>query len=68
MNKEEIYARLDPGDIDMLARIVEAYDHLGVLSTLDPAAGLVVIRVTEDTWEEMRLVLEDLPFPISLIS
>ncbi len=65
---DEIYARVEPEKIDMLNKIVEAYDNLGIVSTLDNSSGRVVIRVTRDTWEEMMEILNNLPFPIDVIT
>lgn len=63
----DIYGRVEPVNIDMLSKIVEAYEHLGIVSTLDRRQGLVVIRCTEDTREDMLGILAALPFPISLL-
>jgi hypothetical protein len=49
----------------MLTKVVEAYDNLGIVSTLDQASGMVIIRVTQDTWAEMLEILHNLPFFIS---
>jgi hypothetical protein len=51
----------------MLTRLIEAYDHLGIVSTMDQASGKVVIRVTPDTWPEIIEILQHLPFPIALL-
>ena len=67
MNPTEIYAKVSPYDIDFLSKIIEAYDHIGVLSTLNPEEGRVIIRVTEDTWPDMMEILGHLPFPIELL-
>jgi len=64
--KNEIVARVSPDRIDMLTKLVEAYDNLGIVSTLDQTSGLVVIRVTADTWTEMLEILKNLPFPITI--
>lgn len=64
--KNEIVARVSPDRIDMLTKLVEAYDNLGIVSTLDQTSGLVVIRVTSDTWTEMLEILKNLPFPITI--
>ena len=63
---DEIYARVEPDKIDMLTKIVEAYDNLGIVSTLDQSSGQVVVRVTLDTWEDMMGILRNLPFPIEI--
>lgn len=63
---EEILGCVNPPDIDMLSKIIEAYEHLGILSTLDRRRGLVVVRCTSDTCKDVLQVLSNLPFPITL--
>lgn len=62
--KNEIYAIISPDCIDMLTKLLEAYDNLGIVSTLDQNLGRVVIRVTPDTWSEVMDILDNLPFAI----
>ena len=64
--KDEIYAVVSPDCIDMLTKLVEAHDNLGIVSTLDQYTGSVVIRVTPDTWAEMMDILNNLPFKINI--
>jgi len=64
--KDEIYAQVSPDRIDILTKLVEAYDHLGVVSTLDQNQGTVLIRVTTDTCSEMLEILQHMPFPITI--
>jgi hypothetical protein len=64
--KNEIIAQVSPERIDMLTKLVEAYDNLGIVSTVDQRSGTVSIRVTPDTWDEMLEILRNLPFPIEL--
>ncbi|MDD4803503.1 MAG: DUF4911 domain-containing protein [Syntrophomonas sp.] len=59
-------AQVGPEYIDMLTKLVEAYDNLGIVSTLDQTSGMVKIRVTQDTWEDMIKILNNLPFLIKL--
>ncbi len=62
--KSEIIATVNPENIDMLTKIIEAYDNLGIVSTLDRDQGLVIIRGTEDTYPELQQILIHIPFPI----
>lgn len=64
--RNEIYAVVAPDKIDMLGKLIESFDNLGILSTLDPSQGLVVIRVTPDTYHEVEKILAHLPFPIKM--
>ncbi len=63
---DKIHLSIKPEHIDMLTRIIEAYEHLGVVSTLNRTEGLVVIRGTEDTLPEIYDILPTLPFPVKI--
>jgi len=65
---EQIYARVAPEKIDMLTKLVEAYDNLGIVSTIDQASGRVVVRVTPDTWAAIMEILRNLPFAIEILA
>ncbi|MEA1961863.1 MAG: DUF4911 domain-containing protein [Bacillota bacterium] len=65
--KNEIYAVVRPEKIDKLTKLVEAYDHLGVVSTLDREAGLVIVRVTPDTFTDVEQILQNLPFYVEIV-
>jgi hypothetical protein len=58
----EIYIKVPREKISFLTRIIEGYDHLGVVSTVNSQEGLVVIRVTPDTAAGIREILDGLPF------
>ncbi len=59
--------RLIPQKIDFLTKIIEAYDHLGIVSTIDPSAGVVIIRGTEDSIPEIKEIIDNLPFPLEVL-
>ena len=61
-------AQVDPAHIDMLTRLIEAFGHLGIVSTLDRNQGLVVIRGTEDTVVDLLEILNNLPFPLTILT
>lgn len=65
--ENNIYARVAVKDIDMLTKIIEAYEHLGVVSTISQKQGTVIIRGTEDTRSELIQILNTLPFPVEII-
>ncbi len=39
------YYRVDRREIAFIKFVIESYDGVGTLSTLDPRAGLVVLRI-----------------------
>lgn len=52
-----VYIRIDPHDVNYVNRILEGYEYLGVLTTLDPKRGICCIHSTADTKEEVRRIL-----------
>ncbi len=65
--KNDIYARVAVKDIDLLTKIIEAYEHLGIVSTISQREGTVIIRGTVDTRPELLDILTTLPFPVEII-
>ena len=59
-----IRIRIEPCNVNYVNRIMEGYEYLGVVTTLDRSAGLLMIRVTPDTDDEVRRILTDLPVEI----
>ncbi len=64
---EAIYIRVDPRHIHYVNRIMEGYEYLGVVSTVDRAKGILIVRVTPDTFEDVKLILENLPVPAEVM-
>ncbi|KUG02661.1 hypothetical protein ASZ90_020029 [hydrocarbon metagenome] len=62
----DIYAQVAVKDIDMLTKIIEAYEHLGIVSTVSQREGTVIIRGTTDTVPELIQILDTLPFPVEI--
>lgn len=66
--QSDIYCQVAPEKIDMLTKLIEAYDHLGIVSTLDRDKGMVIVRGTENTFPEMKKILSTMPFPVEIIN
>ncbi len=66
--ENRILLRIPKKDINFLNRIIEGYDNLGVVSTLDPQEGLVMVRVTPDTRQEVMKILAEMPFAIEYLT
>lgn len=60
--------KISPEKINYFNRILEGYEYLGVVSTLDREQGIVLIRSTPDTIEDVKNVLENLPIDISYLT
>ncbi|PKM88552.1 MAG: DUF4911 domain-containing protein [Firmicutes bacterium HGW-Firmicutes-12] len=62
----EIFLRIPRNKIAFLTKIIEGYDNLGVVTTIDPTQGVVVVRVTPDTEAEISEILSNLDFVVFL--
>lgn len=60
-----IYLRIDPQHVNYLNRIMEGYEYLGTVSTRKD--GIVVIRATADTVDEVRTIVENLTIPFAYL-
>ena len=62
----EIFVQVDPQNIDLFNKIMEAYDNLCLVTALDPGAGKLLVRVTKDTKKDTLKVIKHLPFPVKI--
>lgn len=67
MLSNPIYVQVEPRNVNFINRIMEGYEYLGVVSTLDRTTGLLVIRATPDTAGEVREILAHLPIAVRYI-
>ena len=58
--KTEIFLKVNKEDINYINRIMEGYEYLGVVSTIDKKEGIIVIRTTTDMYDEDQVILENL--------
>ncbi|MDD4599772.1 hypothetical protein SDC9_30296 [bioreactor metagenome] len=56
-----IHVRLEPTHINYVNRIMEGYEYLGVVTTVNSCEGIIAIRVTPDTVNDVRTILANLP-------
>lgn len=57
---DAVYIMIDPHDVNFVNRILEGYEYLGVLTTIDPARAICCIHSTADTKEEVKEILSEL--------
>jgi len=65
---EQILVQIAPSDIDFFNKLVEGYDNLAIVTTLDAAIGKIALWVTEHTKKEMMGILKCLPIPVKFIT
>ncbi len=54
------YYRVDRREISFLKFILEAYDGLAVLTTIDSGKGIVVINIAPGCEADVEMILQDL--------
>lgn len=60
MDDTRVYIEIAPEMVNYVNRIIEGYEYLGVLTTLDPKRATCQINSTKDTKEEVLEVLKSL--------
>lgn len=60
--------QIEPAKIDLFNKIIEAYNHLALVSTLDATRGHLVLWTTQDTRKDVLKLLSKLPFPIKVLT
>lgn len=62
-----VFIRVAPRDVNYVNRIMEGYEYLGVVTTVDKAGGVLAVRATPDTAAEVRAILAHLPVALEFI-
>ncbi|WP_277292882.1 DUF4911 domain-containing protein [Veillonella montpellierensis] len=60
IDDDAVYCRINIRDTNYVNRIIEGYEYLGVMTTLDASTGLTVIRTTKDTRSVVIQILKSL--------
>ncbi len=66
MGDSEVYFQTERSYITYVVRILEGYEYLGVMTTVDPRLGIARVRATEDTKADVCAVLQSLAIPLQI--
>ncbi len=66
-NRDMIYIKVAPEHIADVNWIMEGYEYLALVGTVDGKAGLVKLYATPDTYEDVLKILGNMPFPVEII-
>lgn len=66
MDTVQWYFRVNREDIAYMKFVLESYEGLGVLRTVDPRGGIVEVMVPPGLEEDMEMVLKGLRDEISI--
>lgn len=62
-----IYAQVEPERIADVNWIMEGYEHLAMVSTVDGTSGLIKFYATPDTYFDTLDIIENMPFKVDVI-
>lgn len=65
--KEIIYAKVLKAQITEVTRVMEGYEYLALVSTIDADKGIIKLLGTPDTYDDVLLILANMPFPVEII-
>ena len=66
-SKDMLYIRVAPQHIADVNWIMEGYEHLALVGTVDGKAGLVKLYATPDTYADVVKIVENMPFAVEII-
>ena len=61
MDATRVYIEIPPEAVNYISRVIEGYEYLGILTTLDPKRATCQINSTADTRDIVIDVLTHLP-------
>lgn len=67
MKDDRVYIKVNPRDVNYVNRILEGYEYLGVLTTIDKKLGTCIVNSTADTRDEVILLLTRLDCPVTIL-
>lgn len=62
-----IYAKVEPERIADVNWIMEGYEHLALVTTVNAQEGIIILRGTPDTYNDVLEIIENMPFSIEII-
>lgn len=65
-NEDHVYFMINRSDTNYVNRILEGYEYVGVMTTVNKE-GLCVVRTTKDTRELAKEILLSLPITLELV-
>lgn len=63
-----VYIEIAPGDVNYVNRIMEGYEYLGILTTIDSRRATCCINATADTRKEVIEILPHLDTEVKILA
>lgn len=62
-----LYFHVEPEEVNFVNRILEGYEYLGVMTTIDVAKSIIMLRTTPDTKPLAVEILQSLPVAVDVL-
>lgn len=62
-----VYAKVQKAEIADVTRIMEGYEHLALVTTINANDGIIKLLGTPDTVADVLLILNNLPFTVEIL-
>ena len=63
---EMIVCQIEPHDIDFFNKLLEGYDNLALVTTVDASLGRMVLRVAKAAKKDLMAILHCMPIPVAI--
>lgn len=61
-----LFCRVAPAQLDLFHKLLEGYDHLAYITTVDPALGRLALYYSPQAEKDLLAVLRHLPLPLAI--
>ncbi len=61
-----LVCQVEPGDIDLFNKLLEGYDNLAMITTVDSTLGRMVLRFADTARKDLLAILHCMPIPVSI--
>ncbi|MDO4581823.1 MAG: DUF4911 domain-containing protein [Bacillota bacterium] len=63
---EMLMVSVEPADIDLFNKLIEGYDNMALVTTLDARLGRIALWVSAHAKKDMLAILKCLPIPVAI--
>lgn len=67
VNRCYLQVQMHPADIHFFTNVIEAYEHLALVTPVAPREGVAALHYTPDMEEEILAIIVNFPRPVKVI-
>lgn len=64
---EMLLLEVAPSDIDLFNKLIDGYDNMALVTTLDARLGRIALWITEHARRDIMAIIKCLPIPVKII-